>query len=94
VQPFPNNTYNLTFVVDNNGLGDIDPRIVAMYKKCGEVLRKYRNGQLPKAFKVVPTLRNWEQILYIMEPDTWTAASIYQATRIFASSLSSKMAQR
>lgn len=34
------------------------------------------------------------QILFIMEPDSWSAASMYQATRIFSSSLSVKMAQR
>lgn len=34
------------------------------------------------------------QILYITEPDNWSAAAIYQATRIFASNLNAKMAQR
>ena len=34
------------------------------------------------------------QILYIMEPDSWSAASVYAATRIFCSSLNAKMAQR
>jgi essential nuclear protein 1 len=32
--------------------------------------------------------------LYITEPDNWSAASVYQATRIFASNLNAKMAQR
>lgn len=36
---------------------------------------------LPKAFKIIPALSNWEQILYITEPETWTAAAMYQATR-------------
>lgn len=35
-----------------------------------------------------------DQILYMMEPDSWSAASIYAATRIFCSSLNAKMAQR
>ena len=34
------------------------------------------------------------QILYLTEPDTWSAAAMYQATRIFASNLNAKMAQR
>ena len=34
------------------------------------------------------------QILYLTEPDKWTAAAMYQATRIFASNLKANMAQR
>lgn len=75
-------------------LQDLDPRVKAMYEGVRDVLSKYRSGKLPKAFKVVPTLRNWEQILYITEPPKWSAAAMYQATRIFASNLKEKMAQR
>ncbi|KAI1230995.1 hypothetical protein IHE44_0008434 [Lamprotornis superbus] len=59
-----------------------------------KVLSKYRSGKLPKAFKIIPALSNWEQILYITEPETWTAAAMYQATRIFSSNLKERMAQR
>ena len=73
---------------------DLDPRVKAMYEGVRDVLAKYRTGKLPKAFKVIPTLRNWEQILYITDPSKWSAAAMYQATRIFASNLKEKMAQR
>ncbi|CAF5029534.1 unnamed protein product, partial [Rotaria magnacalcarata] len=33
-------------------------------------------------------------VLLITQPDRWTAASMYQATRIFASNMDAKMAQR
>lgn len=46
-----------------------------------QVLSKYRSGKLPKAFKIIPALSNWEQVLYLTEPETWTAAAMYQATR-------------
>ncbi|XP_064596706.1 bystin-like [Liolophura sinensis] len=73
---------------------DLDERVVNMYKSIRQVLSKYRSGKLPKAFKVIPNLRNWEQILYLTEPEAWSAAAMYQATRIFASNLNAKMAQR
>ena len=73
---------------------ELDPRIKAMYEGVRDVLAKYRSGKLPKAFKIVPSLRNWEQILYITDPPKWSAAAMYQATRIFASNLKDKMAQR
>ena len=40
----------------------LDDRIVNMYKQIGEVLSKYRSGKLPKAFKILPTLTNWEHV--------------------------------
>lgn len=73
---------------------DLDPRVKSMYEGVRDVLSKYRSGKLPKAFKIVPSLRNWEQILYITDPPRWSAAAMYQATRIFASNLKEKMAQR
>lgn len=48
---------------------DIDPRVQHMYEGVRDVLKKYRSGKLPKAFKIVPKLRNWEQILYITGKD-------------------------
>jgi len=72
----------------------LDEKIVSVYKCLGEILSKYRAGKLPKAFKVIPSLTNWEEILYCTEPDTWTAAAMYQATRLFVSNLNAKMAQR
>ena len=76
------------------GQTQLDDRVVKMYSQIKDVLHKYRSGKLPKAFKILPSLNNWEHILYITEPDNWSAAAIYQATRIFASNLNAKMAQR
>ncbi|NWU84216.1 BYST protein, partial [Onychorhynchus coronatus] len=72
----------------------LDPRVLEVYRGVREVLSKYRSGKLPKAFKIIPALSNWEQILYITEPEAWTAAAMYQATRIFSSNLKERMAQR
>lgn len=41
----------------------LDPRLVEMYKGVGQVLSTYRSGKLPKAFKIIPKLSNWEQVL-------------------------------
>lgn len=73
---------------------DLDPRIVDMYEQVGQILASYRSGKIPKAFKILPNLANWEQVLLITQPDRWSAASMYQATRLFASNMDAKMAQR
>ncbi|KAM8976085.1 bystin [Pelodytes ibericus] len=80
--------------VSGRPMPQLDSRVLEVYKGVKEVLSSYRSGKLPKAFKIVPALSNWEQILYITEPETWTAAAMYQATRIFSSNLTERMAQR
>ena len=57
-------------------------------------MARYRSGRLPKAFKLIPTLANWDEILYLTEPDNWSPQAVRAATRIFASNLNAKMAQR
>lgn len=34
--------------------------------------------QVPKAFKVIPNLQNWEEILYLTEPESWSPHAVYQ----------------
>jgi essential nuclear protein 1 len=72
----------------------VDENMQKMYEQVKPILARYRSGKLPKAFKMIPSFRNWEQILAITEPENWSAATVYQATRIFASNLNEKMAQR
>ncbi|KAL1251890.1 hypothetical protein QQF64_019686 [Cirrhinus molitorella] len=72
----------------------LDPRVMEVYRGVNKVLSKYRSGKLPKAFKIIPALSNWEQVLYLTDPESWTAAAMYQATRIFSSNLKERMAQR
>ncbi|XP_070601495.1 bystin [Erythrolamprus reginae] len=80
--------------ISGRPMPQLNPRVLEVYKGVKEVLSKYRSGKLPKAFKIIPALSNWEQMLYITEPETWTAAAMYQATRIFSSNLKERMAQR
>eukprot|EP00249_Psilotum_nudum_P016165 c25690_g1_i2 orf=206-1621(+) len=72
----------------------VDSKIIEIYRGVGKLLSRFRSGKMPKAFKVIPSLSNWEEILYLTEPENWSANAMYQATRIFASNLNAKMAQR
>ncbi|RWS21428.1 cell adhesion complex protein bystin-like protein, partial [Leptotrombidium deliense] len=73
---------------------DLDPKVVELYRGVKLVLSRYRSGKIPKAFKIIPALSNWEQILSITDPDSWSAAAMCAATRLFTSNLKEKMAQR
>ncbi len=72
----------------------MNPKVVEVYSKVGMLLSRYKSGPLPKAFKIIPTLRDWEEVLQITNPYEWTPQAVYQATRIFTSNLKAKMAQR
>lgn len=73
---------------------DIKPEIMHIYTKVGEVLRHFTSGKLPKAFKVLPSLRNWEQLMYLTRPDTWTAVATRMATFLFSRGMTDKLVQR
>lgn len=62
--------------------------------RVGKLLNKYTSGKMPKAFKHVPSLQFWEEVLYLTEPDKWSPNAMYQATRIFASNMGVKKVER
>lgn len=78
----------------DDGYTDIPPKVAEVYTDIGKILSRYTAGKLPKAFKVIPSLANWEEVLYLTRPDEWTPQAMFAATRIFASNLNPKMAQR
>uniref|UniRef100_A0A7S2HEA7 Bystin n=1 Tax=Octactis speculum TaxID=3111310 RepID=A0A7S2HEA7_9STRA len=73
---------------------ELPPKVVACYTEVGKLLSHYKAGKLPKALKIIPSLTNWEQVLAVTRPDQWSAMGIYAGTRIFASNLNERMAQR
>ncbi|KAJ8532265.1 hypothetical protein K7X08_012188 [Anisodus acutangulus] len=72
----------------------LDNSIIELYKGVGKHLSKYTSGKMPKAFKHIPSLQYWEDVLYLTEPEKWSPNAMYQATRIFASNLGVKKAER
>ncbi|EFJ24286.1 hypothetical protein SELMODRAFT_228281 [Selaginella moellendorffii] len=71
-----------------------DQKVIDVYRGVGKLLSRYTAGKLPKAFKIVTALAEWEQALYLTEPENWSPNAVYQATRLFASNLNSRMAAR
>lgn len=49
---------------------------------------------MPKAFKIIPSLPNWDVIVYLTNPSTWTPHATLAATRIFASNLKPTQSQK
>ena len=65
----------------------LSPKVLEVYREVGVFMSSYRSGKVPKPFKILPSLSNWEEILFVTEPDKWTPAAMFVATRLFASNL-------
>lgn len=72
----------------------VDKRVARVYSAIGTILKNYTSGKIPKAFKVLPHIQNWEQLLMLTRPHDWSPHAAYNATKIFAANLNEKMAQR
>ncbi len=72
----------------------LDPKVIEVYTEVGRFLSHYKSGCLPKVFKVIPALAEWETVLFLTSPETWTPHATYAATRIFASNFNPAKAQR
>ena len=48
---------------------ELDQTVQQVYTSIGELLRRYRSGKVPKAFKVIPRVRNWEEVLALTDPE-------------------------
>jgi essential nuclear protein 1 len=44
---------------------ELDPKVIAAYKKIAVVMKTYKSGKLPKAFKIIPAVNNWEELLLL-----------------------------
>lgn len=72
----------------------IAPEIVECYVDCGKNLSKYRSGKIPKPLRFIPKVKNWEEILFLTNPDKWTPNAVYEMTKLFATGTNAKIAQR
>lgn len=72
----------------------LPPKVISAYEKIGQILSTYTHGKLPKLFKVLPSLRNWEDVLFVTNPEKWTPHAVYEATKLFVSNLQANEAQK
>ena len=73
---------------------ELPPEVIEHYTRIGKFLSVYTVGKIPKGFKILPTRKQWEELLYYTNPVEWTPHAHYQATKIFASNLNDNLAQR
>ncbi|WVZ68633.1 hypothetical protein U9M48_017552 [Paspalum notatum var. saurae] len=62
--------------------------------RVGKFLSRYTSGKIPKAFKRIPSLDRWPDVLQLTEPEHWSPNAVYQATRLFSSNMNTNNAER
>ncbi|CDJ50580.1 bystin, putative [Eimeria brunetti] len=72
----------------------LSPKVVEVYTAMAPFLARYRSGKMPKAFKIIPRLHAWEEVLLLTNPPMWSKQAMREATRVFCSNLREAMAQR
>jgi len=69
-------------------------QFVKVFQDVAKILSTWKSGKMPKAFKIIPNLDQWEEFLQLTKPEAWTPNVMFQATRMFASNLKPLAAQR
>lgn len=69
-------------------------KVIRAYTAVGSILKTWTHGKLPKLFKVIPSLNNWQDILYVTNPEAWSPPAVYEATKLFVSNMTAKEAQK
>ena len=59
----------------------LDDKVVQVYRGVGKLLSRYTVGKIPKAFKIIPNLKNWEEILYLTDPEGWSPQAVFEVRR-------------
>eukprot|EP00878_Enallax_costatus_P025405 GHUV01027180.1.p1 GENE.GHUV01027180.1~~GHUV01027180.1.p1 ORF type:complete len:358 (+),score=108.30 GHUV01027180.1:410-1483(+) len=78
----------------SGSLAGLDDAVIDVYRGVGQLLARYTTGKVPKAFKIIPNLVNWEEILQLTDPEHWSPHAMYVATKMFVSNLNARLAQR
>ncbi|KAL6942238.1 hypothetical protein ACO0QE_003406 [Hanseniaspora vineae] len=72
----------------------LPPKLIKAYTTIGTILTTWTHGKLPKLFKIIPTLKNWQDVLYVTDPESWTPHVCYEATKLFVSNLGAREAAK
>jgi essential nuclear protein 1 len=72
----------------------LDPRIIQTYTLLGDILKTYTSGKLPKAFNILPVTENWEELVELTKPETWSPQAMFEGTKMFCSNLNALLAEK
>jgi essential nuclear protein 1 len=72
----------------------LKPKLLKLLERASLFLRVYRSGKLPKILRILPNLKNFEEILWLTRPDIWSEQAIVVLTRFFQPKLDKNQLSR
>ena len=66
-------------VMIDEDAGGLNEKVTAVYKGVGLIMKRFTTGKVPKAFKIIPNLQNWEEVSYccnLQDPMTFPSIRI------------------
>jgi len=73
---------------------NFDDKISETYSLVGDILKTYTSGKLPKAFNILPSIENWEEIIQLTHPLQWSPQTMFEATKMFCSNLNAELTEK
>jgi len=61
----------------------LKPKLFKILERASLFLKVYRSGKLPKIVRLLPSLRNFEEIIWLTRPDIWSDQAMLSITRSF-----------
>jgi len=61
----------------------LKPKLLKILERASLFLKVYRIGKIPKIFRILPNLKNFEEIILLTRPDIWSDQAILSVTRSF-----------
>jgi essential nuclear protein 1 len=61
----------------------LKPKLLKILERTSLFLKVYRSGKMPKIIKVLPSFKNFEEIMWLTRPDIWSDQAILSITRSF-----------
>lgn len=79
------NVEAITADLEQEAQPKLTPASIEAYEVLAKFMECYTSGKVPKLLKFLPRMAMCEEILHILEPDSWTAAAVHAASKYFAS---------
>jgi len=72
----------------------LKPKLLKILERTTLFMKVYRSGKIPKIIRILPSIKNFEEMLWLTRPDTWSNSAVYSITRSFLPKLDKKQMSR
>ena len=72
----------------------LQPKLLKILERASLFLKVYRSGKIPKIIRILPCLKNFEEVLWLTRPDIWSEQAIVTLTRFFLPKLDKNQLSR